>query len=129
MPKAVQTMVHGFNTDRSVVFYREVFGLTKADHFDSDDFDLVYLGDTGSDFKAELTPNEDQTEPCELGYGDLAVCVDDLEAENQRSGEVGFESRRLVALEKDGGVAGEFPFVAGPDEDQIEVLQLGGRGL
>ena len=129
--KAVHTMIRVLDLDRSVAFYREAFGLDEADRFDFDDFALVYLSNSESDFEVELTLNKGRTEPYDLGdgYGHLAVSVDDLEAEHQRFGEAGFEPRRLVTLEKDGEPVGKFFFVADPDGYQIEVLQRGGRTL
>ncbi len=61
------------------------------------------------------------------GYGHVAFCVDDLEAEHARLTAAGRAPRRIVALERDGGLLAEFFFVQDPDGYQIEVLRRHGR--
>jgi lactoylglutathione lyase len=103
----------------------------EADRIDFDDFTLVYLRNSESEFELELTLNKGQSEPYDLGngYGHIAFSVEDVESERQRFEEAGFEPRRLVELEKDGQVLGKFFFVQDPDGYQIEVLQRAGRYL
>ena len=131
MAKAIHSMIRVLDLDRSVSFYREAFGLEEADRIDFDDFTLVYLSNSESEFELELTLNKGQTEPYDLGngYGHVAFSVEDVESERRRFEESGFEPRRLVELEKDGQVLGKFFFVQDPDGYQIEVLQRAGRYL
>ena len=131
MAKAIHSMIRVLDLDRSVSFYREAFGLGEADRIDFDDFTLVYLSNSESEFELELTLNKGQSEPYDLGngYGHIAFSVEDVESERQRFEGAGFEPRRLVELEKDGQVLGKFFFVQDPDGYQIEVLQRAGRYL
>jgi lactoylglutathione lyase len=131
MAKAIHCMIRVLDLDRSVSFYREAFGLEEADRIDFDDFTLVYLSNSESEFELELTLNKGQSEPYDLGngYGHVAFSVEDVESERRRFEEAGFEPRRLVELEKDGQVLGKFFFVQDPDGYQIEVLQRAGRYL
>ena len=131
MSKAVHATVRVLDLDRPTAFCKAAFGPTEANRFDFDDLALVYLSDAEGGFEVELALNRGQTEPYKLGngYGCLAISVDDLKAEHRLLGENGFEPRRLVTLEKDGGVVGKFFFIADPDGYQIEVLQRGGRTL
>ena len=131
MAKAIHSMIRVLDLDRSVSFYREAFGLEEADRIDFDDFTLVYLSNSESEFELELTLNKGQSEPYDLGngYGHIAFSVEDVESERQRFEGAGFEPRRLVELEKDGQVLGKFFFVQDPDGYQIEVLQRAGRYL
>lgn len=93
MAKAIHTMIRVLDLDRSVDFYDKAFGMKVADRFDFDGFALVYLRNDENDFEIELTWNEDQAEPYSHGdgYGHVAVCVDDANAEHAR-----FASRKSV---------------------------------
>jgi len=127
--KALHTMVRVFDLQRSMDFYEKAFGLTQADRFDFDDFTLVYLRNAENDFELELTWNHDQQEPYGhgSGYGHLAVCVDDLEAEHARMEKAGIETRNVVDMKYQGNVLARFFFVEDPDGYKIEVIERGGR--
>ena len=86
MAKAIHMMVRVLDEERSLRFYREVFGLDIAERFDFDGFSLIYLRNDENDFEVELTVNRPAAEPYDLGngYGHLAFAVDDLAAEHQR---------------------------------------------
>lgn len=122
-------MIRVFNEDRSVSFYKRAFGLDIADRLDFETFSLVYLRNPEADFEVELTINKDRTEPYALGdgYGHIAFCVDDLDAEHARFEEAGFNPRKIVEFNRDGALLARFFFVEDPDGYKIEVLQRHGR--
>lgn len=129
MAKAIHMMIRVLDEDRSISFYREAFALEIADRLDFDDFTLVYLRNDENDFEVELTVNKGQTEAYDLGngYGHIAFCVDDLDAEHARFESAGFAPRKIVEFNRDGALLARFFFVQDPDGYQIEVLQRHGR--
>ena len=129
MAKAIHTMVRVLDLDRSIAFYREAFGLEVADRFDFDGFTLAYLRNAQADFEVELTLNKGRTEPYALGdgYGHVAFCVDDLDAEHRRITDAGFEPNPIKEFHRDGALMARFFFVQDPDGYKIEVLQRHGR--
>jgi lactoylglutathione lyase len=127
--KLIHVMVRVLDLDRSIDFYRRAFGLEVADHFDFDNFALVYLRNAENDVEVELTLNKGREEPYDLGdgYGHLAFCVDDLDAEHARFEAEGLQPRDIVAFERDGALMARFFFVQDPDGYKIEILQKHGR--
>src|ERR1043165_9483759 len=93
MAKPVHSMIRVFDEARSLDFYRRAFALEVADHLKFADFALIYLRHPSSPFEVELTVNFDRKEPYQLGdgYGQLAVVVEDLDAEHAR-----FEREQLA---------------------------------
>ncbi|ESY71640.1 lactoylglutathione lyase [Mesorhizobium sp. LNHC252B00] len=122
-------MIRVVDEHLSVSFYKSAFGLDVADRLDFDTFTLVYLRNAEADFELELTINKGREEPYALGdgYGHMALCVDDIEAEHKRLATAGFNPRRIVEFNHEGGLLARFFFVADPDGYQIEVLQRHGR--
>ncbi len=129
MAKAIHMMVRVLELDRSIAFYERAFGLEVADRFDFETFTLVYLRNAEADFEIELTLNKGRSEPYALGegYGHVAFCVDDLDAEHARCADQGLEPGKIVAFERDGGLMARFFFLTDPDGYRIEVLQRHGR--
>ncbi len=129
MAKAIHSMVRVLDLERSLRFYERAFGLRLAERRDFDDFTLAYLRGDESDFELELTWNHDQKEPYShgSGYGHLAVCVDDLDAEHRRFTELGLAPRDVVEMKHEGEPLARFFFVEDPDGYKIEVLQRAGR--
>ncbi|MEM7686404.1 MAG: VOC family protein [Paracoccaceae bacterium] len=132
MAKAIHMMVRVLEEERSVNFYDTAFGLKVADRLDFESFTLVYLRNAENDFEVELTVNKDQTEAYDLGngYGHIAFCVDDLDAEHARLTEAGLAPRKLVAFAPGGpgtDPIARFFFIQDPDGYEIEVLQRHGR--
>lgn len=129
MAKIIHSMIRVLQEKRSLSFYETAFGLTKFDRIDFDSFTLVYLNNAESSFELELTVNKNRTEPYDLGdgYGHLAVCVDDLDAEHARIKSAGLAPRDIVSFNHDGALLAKFFFIADPDGYQIEVIQKGGR--
>jgi len=129
MAKAIHMMIRVRDEERSVVFYDQAFGLKIADRFDFDDFALVYLRNPENDFEVELTVNKGRTEPYQHGdgYGHIAFCVDDLDAEHARFAALGFAPAEIKEFHRAGALMARFFFVQDPDGYKIEVLQRHGR--
>ncbi len=129
MAKAIHMMIRVLDEARSVAFYQKAFGLNVAERLDFDEFTLVYLRNRENDFEVELTINKGREDAYDLGngYGHIAFCVDDLDGEHARFGELGLQPRKIVEFNGDGRLLARFFFVADPDGYQIEVLQRHGR--
>ena len=129
MAKYIHSVIRVLDEDRSVVFYRQVFGLEVAERLDFPEFTLIYLANGESGTELELTVNKDRSEPYDLGdgYGHVAFSVDDLDATHARLTAEGYAPRKLVDFAPGGEVIARFFFIADPDGYQIEVLQRGGR--
>ena len=129
MAKAIHSMIRVLDEERSVRFYETAFGLTSAERLDFESFTLVYLSNDQASFELELTINKDRTDPYNLGdgYGHLAFCVDDLDAEHARLGAAGYSPRKIVDFKPGDEVIARFFFVQDPDGYEIEVLQKAGR--
>jgi lactoylglutathione lyase len=122
-------MIRVLDEARSVDFYRKAFALDVADRLDFDAFTLVYLRNGENDFELELTINKGHDKPYDLGdgYGHIAFCVNDLDAEHRRFVSLGFEPRNIVEFKHDGALLARFFFVEDPDGYKIEMLQRRGR--
>ena len=129
MAKAIHMMIRVLELERSLAFYDQALGLKVAEQFDFDTFTLVYLRNEEADFEVELTLNKGREEPYTLGdgYGHVAVCVDDLDAEHARCSAAGLEPGKIVEFNRDGGLMARFFFLTDPDGYRIEVLQRHGR--
>ena len=129
MAKAIHMMIRVRELERSIDFYRKAFGLEVADRFEFDGFTLVYLRNQEADFEIELTLNQGQEQAYDLGngYGHVAFCVEDLEAEHRRFMEAGLSPNPVKQLEHKSGLKARFFFVQDPDGYKIEVLQRQGR--
>jgi len=122
-------MIRVLDEARSVGFYRTAFRLDVAERLDFETFTLVYLRNAEADFEVELTINKGRADPYALGdgYGHIAFCVDDLDAEHARFETAGLAPRKIVEFERDGSLLARFFFVQDPDGYKIEVLQRHGR--
>jgi lactoylglutathione lyase len=129
MAKAIHAMIRVLDEARSVAFYDSAFGLTIAERVEFDTFVLVYLRNAEADFEVELTVNKGRAEPYALGdgYGHMAFCVEDLDAEHARFSAAGLQPGKVVEFNRDGALYARFFFVADPDGYKIEVLQRHGR--
>src|SRR5262245_53817696 len=104
MAKAIHSMIRVLDEGRSYSFYERAFGLEVADRLEFDTFTLVYLRNPEADFELELTINKGREESYALGdgYGHLAFCVSDLDAEHQRFEASGFNPRKIVEFNREG---------------------------
>ena len=129
MAKIIHSMIRVLEEKRSIEFYKSAFSLEVADRLEFEDFVLVYLSNSETDFELELTINKSQTQSYDLGdgYGHMAVSVEDVEAEHERFTSAGLNPRKLVDFKNNGESVAKFFFVADPDGYQIEVLQRAGR--
>lgn len=129
MAKAIHMMIRVLDLDRSMHFYHHALGLEESHRLDFPDFTLVYLRNPENDFEVELTLNKGHSEAYTHGdgYGHVAFCVDDLDAEHQRFQQLGFEPRDIVEFKPDGELLARFFFVQDPDGYKIEVLQKHGH--
>ena len=129
MAKAVHSMVRVLEEKRAVDFYDKAFGLKVADKLDFGDFALIYLRNAESPFEVELTVNNDQTKPYDLGngYGHLAVTVDSVDSEHKRMADAGLSPGPVRDFKHDGKTLARFFFIADPDGYKIEVIERGGR--
>ncbi len=129
MAKAIHSMIRVLDEERSVKFYEAAFGLTSAERLDFETFTLVYLSNDENSFELELTINKERDTAYDLGdgYGHLAFCVEDLDAEHRRFLAAGYAPRKIVDFAPDDEIIARFFFVQDPDGYQIEVLQKGGR--
>lgn len=86
MAKMIHSMLRVLNLQRAMDFYAKALRLRISERFDFDDFTLVYLRNEESDFELELTVNHGRSEPYghDDGYGHLAACVENCQAERQR---------------------------------------------
>ena len=122
-------MIRVLDEERSVKFYKQAFDLDVADRFPFDDFTLVYLRNSENDFEVELTINHDRKEAYSHGdgYGHIAVCVDDVDAEFARVDSHGMEPTPVKEFHVEGELMAKFFFLQDPDGYKIEVLQKHGR--
>jgi lactoylglutathione lyase len=129
MAKAVHQMIRVFSEQRSLDFYQRGFDLAVADRFAFDDFTLVYLRNSATDFEVELTINHARTAPYSHGdgYGHIAFVVDDLDATHKRFEAERFNPNPIKEFMRDGALMARFFFVQDPDGYKIEVLQKHGR--
>lgn len=129
MAKAIHSMIRVLDLERSIAFYQQAFALEVADRFDFDSFTLAYLRSAEADFEVELTLNKGRTEPYSLGdgYGHIAFCVDDLDAEHGRFEAAGLSPQPVKEFMREGALLARFFFVSDPDGYKIEVLQKHGR--
>ncbi len=129
MAKIIHSMIRVLEEKRSVEFYNSAFGLSVAERLDFESFTLIYLSNAEADFELELTVNKDRSTPYDLGdgYGHLAVCVKDLDAEHSRFEAEGLAPRKIVDFKRGDKLLARFFFVKDPDGYEIEVLQKHGR--
>jgi len=129
MAKAIHTMIRVFDLDKSINFYHQAFGMDESHRLDFPDFTLVYLRSPDNDFEIELTLNKDRAELYSHGdgYGHVAFCVDDLDAEHARFKQLGLEPRDIVEFKPADELLARFFFVQDPDGYKIEVLQRHGH--
>ena len=129
MAKAIHTMIRVLDVGKSIEFYKNALHLKVSDHYDFDDFVLVYLRNDENDFEIELTLNKGREEPYTHGdgYGHIAVCVDDAQSEHDRFADLGLAPTDVKEFHRNGELMARFFFVQDPDGYKIEVLERHGR--
>jgi lactoylglutathione lyase len=128
MAKIIHSMIRVLDPAKSIDFYYRAFNLKEKRRHEFETFSLIYLGNNESDLEIELTVNRDAPEPYTHGngYGHLAVCVEDLGAEDERMKALGFAPRDIIEFSPGGSLLARFFFVTDPDGYEIEVLERGG---
>ena len=128
MAKLIHSMIRVLDIPRSKEFYEKVFGLKEKRYLDFEDFALVYIGNDENDFEIELTLNKGKKDAYTHGdgYGHIAVCVDDLDAEHARIKNLGYEPQDIVTFRPGGELLAKFFFIKDPDGYEIEVIQRNG---
>lgn len=129
MAKAIHMMIRVYDLEKSMQFYQNAFALSESHRLDFPSFTLVYLRNEENDFEVELTLNKDQEAPYTHGdgYGHIAFCVDDLDAEHARFQSLGYEPKDIVEFKPEDELLARFFFVLDPDGYKIEVLQRHGH--
>jgi lactoylglutathione lyase len=122
-------MIRVLDLEISKSFYHKAFELVPDYELDFESFALVYLRNKENDMEIELTLNKGETSPYThgTGYGHIAVCVDDLEAEHARFTDLDIKPTDIVAFAPDNNLIARFFFVTDPDGYKIEVLQRHGH--
>jgi lactoylglutathione lyase len=125
----IHTMIRVLDLDRSFSFYRDAFGLRVSHRLDFPDFSLAYLRNPENDVELELTFNKGCEEPYThgTGYGHIAVCVDDLDAEHARMTALELVPNPVKEFKDGERSIGRFFFIQDPDGYKIEVLQRHGH--
>jgi lactoylglutathione lyase len=129
MAKMIHSMVRVLNEERSVDFYSKAFSLNVVDRLEFNDFVLVYMSNSETEFELELTINKSQSEPYKLGdgYGHIAFSVSDVSAVHADLKTAGLQPRDLVDFINNGETVAKFFFICDPDGYEIEVLERRGR--
>ncbi len=127
--KMIHTMLRVADLQRSIDFYQRALQLAPTERVEMEDFTLVYLANSESDFELELTFNHGQTTPYShgSGYGHLAVSVEDAKASHAAIAQQGYAPSALKEFSRDGKVVARFFFVTDPDGYKIEILERLGR--
>jgi lactoylglutathione lyase len=128
MAKIIHSMIRVLDPGKAMEFYANAFNLKEKRRHDFETFSLIYIGNDENDFEIELTVNHDASKPYShgTGYGHIAVCVDDLDAEHARISSLGYEPRNIVEFCPGGDLLARFFFVADPDGYDIEVIERRG---
>lgn len=118
-------MIRVLDLERSLAFYRDAFGLRLARRLDFPDFTLAYVRNAEGDVELELTHNKGRTEAYThgTGYGHVAVCVGDLDAEHARIRALGIAANDIKEFKDGDRMLARFFFLQDPDGYKIEVLQ------
>ena len=129
MAKIIHTMIRVLDLEKSKSFYHKAFGLVPDYELDFESFALVYLRNKENDMEIELTLNKGETTPYThgTGYGHIAVCVDDLEAEHKRFVALNLQPTDIVEFAPDNNLIARFFFVTDPDGYKTEILQQHGH--
>lgn len=112
--------INVLDLEKSVNFYKEALGFVEKGRYEPEDrsFILVFLKDSGSNHKLELTWLRDRTEAYNLGDNEIHMCVktDDFEAAYKHHKEMGcicYENKEMGLY-----------FIADPDGYWTEILPV-----
>ena len=107
------------NLEESLKFYHDALGLEEISRNDQPDFTIVFLGDSRTGFRLELTYMKDRTKPYDLGEQEyhLALTADNFEkahAFHKKNGWICFENTAMGIY-----------FLEDPDGYWIEIVPDG----
>ena len=123
MPALIHTCYRIGDIDRSVAFY-EALGFEERRRMPIREEAInVFMGLPGDGDVLELTVNEGQTEPYDLGtgYNHIALTVDDLDGTLSRLAGHGIEPEKPPYQVRAGG--SRICFVRDPDGYRIELIE------
>jgi lactoylglutathione lyase len=128
VPALIHTCYRVLDLDRSVSFY-EALGFEEVGRLPIRDEAInVFMGLPGDGPRLELTYNNDQGEPYEIGtgYGHIAITTDDLDGALGRLAANGIEPERPPYTVSENGP--RICFVRDPDGYRVEVIEISGDG-
>jgi lactoylglutathione lyase len=128
VPALIHTCYRVLDLDRSVSFY-EALGFEEVGRLPIRDEAInVFMGLPGDGPRLELTYNNDQGEPYEIGtgYGHIAITTDDLDGALGRLAANGIEPERPPYTVSENGP--RICFVRDPDGYRVEVVEISGDG-
>src|SRR4051812_29189482 len=121
MSELIHTCYRIEDIDRSVSFY-EKLGFEELGRIPirGDEAINVFMGLPGDGARLELTWNEDNEGPYEIGsgYGHIAVAVDDLDTTLESLAGVGIDPEKPPYTVREGG--SRLCFVRDPDDYRVE---------
>ena len=124
MPMRIaHTMYRVLDTNRSVDWYRQVFGWEIVRQTQLPDALNTFIGPDAQSDVLELTMNHGRTEPYEMGeaYGHIAVEVPDLDALLERLERLEIRPERPPFTVREGGP--RLCFIRDPDNYRIELTE------
>lgn len=102
--------------EESLAFYENALGLRELERMDTPSFTLVFMGDSETSMRLELTYLKDRADMYDLGDGEFHLCmtVDDMEAAYQKHKEmecICYENEEMGVY-----------FISDPDGYWIEII-------
>ena len=125
----IHSMIRVLELQRSLDFYKKGFDLDIANQVDFEGFSLIYLSNQECSYELELTVNNSQEGPYDLGngYGHMAFTTDDLDGEHAKMKANGLEPKDIVDFYNGDDPVARFFFINDPDGYSIEVIERGGH--
>jgi len=123
MPALIHTCYRILDIDRSVSFYAAL-GFEEVGRLPIRDEAInVFMGLPGDGPRLELTCNNGQEEPYEIGsgYGHIAITTDDLDGALERLAGKGIEPERPPYTVSENGP--RICFVRDPDDYRVEIIE------
>lgn len=114
----LHTNFNVLNLEKSIAFYKEALGLREMNRINAPDgsFTIVFLGDSVTDYRLELTCLRDRKGPYDLGDNEIHIAfrVPDKKAAHalhEKMGCICYENRDM-----------DLYFISDPDGYWIEIL-------
>ncbi len=137
-PRINHVMLYVSNLDNSIAFYTQAFDLQLTNKLDTliaiqpDETEVIravnmaFLKFPGQDFVFELSQQVADTtsRPATFSFQHIGIDVLDIEAAYQRAMNAGAKELVPVRKVKAKGVEARQAFVAGPDGERIELMQI-----